>query len=231
MTGNELLTLSDEVNGGASIGATLSLQLLNLAKAMVEQQRPWMVLRDTDTSKTVTASTSAWQTAIDLSTIMRFNRFYGDEPIKNFDGTNRIDYFREVPFNKRLFYKDATGTFVFKHGSMTLYLNGSVNAGTLYTDYIKDSADIEANDDNAWTLFPTWAHPILAFIANGIHKGGIDFDDVNRLMAPDNRATAATIMAMLANWDNELQLAAQEQHDPMDMQGSGYRSGAIDMRA
>jgi hypothetical protein len=47
-----------------------------LAKALVEQRRPWVILRSTDTSKLVTAATT-WQTAIDLSTITRFNRFYG----------------------------------------------------------------------------------------------------------------------------------------------------------
>jgi hypothetical protein len=87
MTGPELLTFAEEVNGGASIGETILLQLLNLAKAMAEQLRPWVWLRDTDTSKTVTTA-NTWQTAIDLSPIARFNRFYGETPIKLFDGTN-----------------------------------------------------------------------------------------------------------------------------------------------
>jgi hypothetical protein len=76
MTGTELSTFVDEVNGGASIGATLKFQFVNIAKALVEQRRPWMILRYTDTSKTVSATTqSVWNTSIDLSTIARFNRF------------------------------------------------------------------------------------------------------------------------------------------------------------
>ena len=75
MTGTELSTFCEELNGGASIGSTVLFQFINLAKAMVEQLRPWMVLRYTDTSKTVTAA-NTWQTAIDLSTIARLNRFY-----------------------------------------------------------------------------------------------------------------------------------------------------------
>jgi hypothetical protein len=75
MTGTELSTFCEEINGGASIGDTLLFQLLNLSKAMVEQLRPWMVLRDADTSKTVTTA-NTWQTAIDLSTIARLSRFY-----------------------------------------------------------------------------------------------------------------------------------------------------------
>jgi hypothetical protein len=45
-----------------------------------------MALRYTDTSKS-SAAGNTWQTAIDLSTIARLNRFYGDTPIKLFDGT------------------------------------------------------------------------------------------------------------------------------------------------
>jgi hypothetical protein len=52
MNGSQLATFTEELNGGASIGSTLLFQLLNLAKAMIEQRRPWMILRDTDTSKT-----------------------------------------------------------------------------------------------------------------------------------------------------------------------------------
>src|SRR5437899_452751 len=62
MTGDTLETLATELNGGAAIGDTLLYQFFNLAKAMVEQLRPWKILRLTDTSKTVSASsTSAWQ--------------------------------------------------------------------------------------------------------------------------------------------------------------------------
>ena len=63
MDGPTFITLATELNGGAAIGDTLLYQFLNIAKAMVEQLRPWMLLRKTDTSKTVAASTSAWQTA------------------------------------------------------------------------------------------------------------------------------------------------------------------------
>jgi hypothetical protein len=86
MTGFELEVFATELNGGATISDTLLLQYLNLAKAIVEQMRPWMILRKTDTSKTVTAG-NTWQTAFDLSTITDFSRFYETEtsaPIKLF---------------------------------------------------------------------------------------------------------------------------------------------------
>jgi len=103
------------------------LQLLNLAKAMVEQRRPRIIVRDTNTSIAATAATNGWQTAIDLSAITRFSRFYGDFPVENFDGNNRTDYYRQVPWQKRLQYREAAFTFAFNEGTKSLYLNGTVN--------------------------------------------------------------------------------------------------------
>jgi hypothetical protein len=102
MTGTEVETFCEEVNARDRIGATVLFQFVSLAKAMVEQTRPWMLLRCT-----------TWQTAIDLSGIPRFNRFYGDTPIKLVDGANGIQHFRQVPFDRRLEYRNTLGTFVY----------------------------------------------------------------------------------------------------------------------
>lgn len=227
MTGPELETFSTEINGGASIGATLIFQFINLAKAMVEQQRPWMLLRNTDTTKSV-ATASTWQTAIDLSTVERFNRFYGETPIKLFDGTSGIQYFRQVPFDRRLEYRDTSGTFVYDEANKLLYLNGTVSfAGTLYIDHIKDSPEITNDDSSSW-MFPSWVHPLLGFYAVAINKGGVDYDDINARMAPDNRAQANAIIKMLEGWDNEKQLQSQQNTDPYQ-EGDGDRPGAINL--
>ena len=228
MNGAQLATFVEELNGGASIGATLLTQLLNMAKAVVEQQRPWMILRATDTSKTVTASTNGWQTAIDLSTIARFNRFCGDEPVKVFDGNNRIDHYRYAPLNKRLEFREAAYTFVFNESTKQLYLNGTVSAGTLWIDHIKDSPDLTLEDSSTW-VFPSWSHSLLGFYAVAIHKGGVDYDEINARMTQDNRAMAATLMNRLEMWDGEKQLAAQEQYDPSRNDTGGFRPGSINM--
>jgi hypothetical protein len=227
MTGPELETFCEEVNGGASIGSTLLFQFINLARAMVEQSRPWMLLRATDTSKSVTAG-NTWQTAIDLSTIDRFNRFFGEEPIKLYDGNLGIYEFKQIPWHKRLEYRSTPGTFVYDEANKTLYLNGTVPfAGSLYIDHIKDSPEIEDDDGSSW-LFPSWAHPLLGFYAVATNKGGVDYDDINARMAPENRAQANVILKQLETWDNEKQLQAQQNVDPYQ-EGDGYRSGAINL--
>lgn len=227
MTGEVLDTFVDEVNGGASIGSTLKFQLINLYKALIEQRRPWMVLRYTDTSKTVTTA-STWQTAIDLSTIARLNRFYGGFPIRLFDGNNRIERYRQVPIEERLYHKDVPNTFCYDEANKTLYLNGTVAfAGTLYISHIKDSPDLTSDVSSSW-VFPSWSHALLGFGAVGIHKGGIDFDDINARMSPENRAQAEQLFQMLEKQDDAKQLASIETYDPTGSDG-GYRTGAIDM--
>jgi hypothetical protein len=65
------------------ISSTLLFQYFSIAKAVIEQMRPWMILRKTDISKTVTAGNTS-QTSTD------FSRFYETEtsaPIKLFDGS------------------------------------------------------------------------------------------------------------------------------------------------
>src|SRR5882724_2876554 len=101
MPGSDLSTFIDELNGGGTIGETLKFQLVNAFKATLEQERPWMILRKTDTSKTV-ATSNTWQTAIDLSTLTRFNRFFGSRPVRLFDGNQTTFRYRQVPFDDRL---------------------------------------------------------------------------------------------------------------------------------
>ncbi|MGE3703443.1 MAG: hypothetical protein AB7G08_32635 [Hyphomicrobiaceae bacterium] len=228
MNGSELATFCEELNGGASIGETLLFQHINVAKALVEHERPWMILRYTDTSKTVTASTNGWQTAIDISTIARFSRFYGDCPIKNFDGNHRIDYYRQVPMQKRLEFKEAPFTFIHDVANEDIYLNGTVAAGTLWIEHIKDSPEIENDDASEW-VFPSWSHALLGFLAVAMHKGGIDYDEVNARQLVQNNADAMRLFQRLVSWDAELQLGAQEQHDPSTAHDGSPRPNAINM--
>jgi hypothetical protein len=88
-----------------------------------------MILRKTDTSKTVTTA-NTWQTAINLSTISDFNRFLQTPadpyPIRPFDGTNKIARYRLVPFEQRLEYKDTPNTAVYDDANKLLFIKGSV---------------------------------------------------------------------------------------------------------
>jgi hypothetical protein len=136
-----------------------------------------MILRATDSSKTVTTA-NTWQTAIALSTITDFNRFYIDNndpyPIRLSDGSNRIKKYRIVPFGRRLDYKNIGNTAVYDAANKILYLNGTVGfAGTLYINYLKNGSDFDEDSNSIWS-FPSWSHLLLPLFAVGIHKGGVD---------------------------------------------------------
>jgi hypothetical protein len=143
------------MNGGDPTASTLRFQFGNLGKNLIEQRRPWMILRKTGTSKTV-ATSNTWQTA--LSTITDFSRFYQTPsdpyPIRFFDGTNKIAKYRLVPFEQRLECKDSPNTAVYDHANKALYLNGTVpHAGTLYIRYIGTTSSFTTNSDPIW-VFP-----------------------------------------------------------------------------
>ena len=62
----------------------------------------------------------------------------------------------------------------------------------------------------------------------GIHKGGVDYDDINARMAADNRALAELTIKQLENWDNELQLNEQKGYEPYES-SDGWRPDHINL--
>lgn len=229
-TGAQLKTFITGLNGEATIDDTLLDVLVDNARTILEEERPWMVLRKTDSSKTITTG-NTWQTAIDLSTITDFSKFYMNDDgvvIKLFDG-DLIDYFVLKPYDKRLEYKDASGTCVYNENTKTLYINGVVPfAGTLYIPYISTSTPIDLSSESAvWTAFPSRFLAILGYYAVGIYKGAIDYDSINRQMLPENRGVLVALKNAMTEWDNDKQLASIQSNDPTDFYDSGFRNRAI----
>jgi hypothetical protein len=230
-TGSELTTFITSLNAEANIDATLLDVLVDNARTIIEEERPWMVLRKTDTSKTVTTA-NTWQTAIDLSTISDFSRFYMNQDgvvIKLFDGNNRVDYITLKSFDQRLEYKDVSGTAVYDANTKQLYINGTVAfAGTLYIPYIATSTAIDLTSTSAvWSSFPSRFLPVLGYYAIGINKGAIDYDSINREMLPENRATLNALKNAMEKWDNEMQLNTIQSNDPSEYPGGYPRLGAV----
>lgn len=227
-TGTELTTFITSINGSQTIDPTLLDVLVDNAKAILEGERPWSVLRKTDTTKTVTTS-NTWQTAIDLSTITDFSEFFSDTPIKLFDGNDRIEYYRIVPIDRQLEYKDVSNTACYNTNSKTLYLNGTVPFnGTLYISYVSTSPAIDVESASAvWTVFPSRFLPVLAYYAIGIYQGGIDYDSISARQAPNNLQVMQTLKKAMETWDNNLQISELETNDPTDLYAYP-RNGAID---
>lgn len=231
-TGAELTTFITALNAGASIEETLLEVLVDNARTILEEERPWMVLRKTDSSKVVTTG-NTWQTAIDLSTITDFSRFYANQDgvvLKLFDGNDRIEYFVLKTFDQRLEYKNVSGTCVYDENAKILYLNGVVPfAGALYIPYVSSSTAINtASITPVWTPFPSRFLAVLGYYAIGIYKGAVDYDDINRQMLPTNAQTLEALKNAMVNWDNEKALASIQSNDPTEFPGGYPRAGAID---
>lgn len=229
MIGTSLNTLITGLNGGASIDATLLAILVQTGQAVLEAERDWMVLRKTNTSKSVTTG-NTWQTAIDISTITDFSHFLDDNQIVLFDGVNQKTYYRQVPWDRRLEYKDVSGTFVYDANNQDVYLNGTIPySGTLYINYVSSSTLVDIASASAiWALFPERFHPLLAFYAVGIFKGAVDYDSINKQMLPENRATLMALKDAMEKWDNKMQLSAIQFNDP-GTYGEYPRSGAVNV--
>lgn len=229
-TGAQLTTFITGLNGGATVDPTLLDVLVSTGKAIIEEERPWMVLRKVDTSKSVTTA-GTWQTAINLATITDFSRFYSDLPFQLFDSsTNRLEFYRIKPFDRRLMFKDVSNTAVFDHNAKLLYLNGVAPfAGTLYIPYVSTATEIDlASTSAVWSLFPSRFLPILGFYAMGIHKGAVDYDEVVAHMLPENKATLLALKGAMEKWDNELQQTDLVTNDPEDFYDYP-RAGAINI--
>lgn len=227
-TGAQLKTFIEGLNASQTIDSTLLDVLVDNAKTILEEERPWLILRKTDTSKTVTTA-NTWQTAISLASITDFSQFYSETPIRLYDGNDRIEYYRIVPIDRRLEYKDVSNTACYDYNSKTLYLNGTVPfSGTLYISYSSTSTAIDLTSTSAvWTVFPSRFLPVLGFYAIGIYQGGIDYDTISARQAPNNLQVMQTLKKSMEKWDDNMQSTEMESNDPTDLYGSP-RSGAID---
>lgn len=226
-TGTELKTFITGLNADFAIDDTLLNVLVQTAQAIIEEEREWMNLRKTNTTLTL-ATSNTWQTAKSLSTITDFSRFYGEFPVRLFDGGDRVEYYRQVPFDRRLEFKDVSNTFCYDENAGNIYFNGTVPfSGTLYINYLSTTTAIDVTSGSAvWTVFPSRFLPLVGFYAVGVHKGGVDYDSINRQMLPSNQAVMTALKNAMEKWDNGKQVSAIEHNDPSDLYG-WPRAGAV----
>lgn len=232
-TGNQLSTFMTALNADATIDPTMLAVLVENGKTILEEEREWSVLRQIDTSKTVSTS-NTWQTPIDLSTISGFSRFYVPDDgfaIRVFDASsNRYEAYSLKPFFERLRWRNTNNTAVYDENAKILYLNGTIAySGALWLNIMITTESIDITTDAlAWTEFPSRFLPILAYYAIGIFKGGVDYDSINKLMLPTNQATLGALKNAMDTWDNNKQLAEIQTNDPSENEFSGgWQSGRV----
>ncbi|MDP1570816.1 MAG: hypothetical protein Q8L86_12530 [Vicinamibacterales bacterium] len=197
MTGEEILSAADDI-AEDDIPRAHGVVLLNSAKNLREDLRPWQFLKKLDSSK-VASPGDTWQTSKALPA--DFRRGY-----KMFVGTNN-EYFG-LPFEQWIAFKNSARRYVIDLGNDVFYLTSSVGSQqTIYFFYIKTTTDFTVDTlDDDLLVWPDRFHPLLAFTVAAMFQGGTDYDDVSIRMSESNRAAAKVLDDSMVAWDNALKL-------------------------
>ncbi len=212
MTGADLNTQFEELNGGRSINSVLFYQFVNLFKNYIEGIRPWIILRKQDSSISVTSNTSI-TTANSLPTdfrrpynVLRPNGTKGALMLKTSD--NVKSYPVQIQFGQHQEYTDIAGYWYIDLVASKFYLTGPAGSYsqnyTAYLNYIKKSDDITSG--TSW-IFPSEYHNILPELVAELQKGGIDYDEINARQILENSKVARVILSTMIMWDDALQRA------------------------
>jgi hypothetical protein len=199
MTGAQIISLANSI-ADDTIPSDYDYILLNIAKNKREDMRPWEMLKKSDATKTAAVG-DTYQTAKALPSDWRYTYLL-------MVGTD-LKY-GQIPFEQQYIYKDAAQKFFVDVANLNYYLTGLVNTSkTIYHFYIKSTTDYTvATTGSSLIVWPERFQPLLAFDMAAMYKGGIDYDDINARMAPDNRAEARAIELAMISWDNELKRRA-----------------------
>ncbi len=199
MTGQEIKTMTEgicDIEG--EIDDTLFLNLLNSAKDLVEDERPWVFLIKEDTNQTA----SAGDTYLTMKTLPSDLRY----DYELFLGANMYSY-TPILFEQRGMYKDAGWYYYIDYKNSQFALCGSNTGGTIHLFYICATPDITLTTSPTW---PDRFHRLLAYMVAGYYMMGVDADDIYARMSPENKMMAQNIKQSMVTWNTNLRLRAQE---------------------
>lgn len=173
--------------------------LMQSEQEKLENERDWMVLRNLDTSITVTASDD-WTTAKTLPTNFVSAR-------KVYVGSEQNDPYIQISMDQALQYKNQTGYYYIDYAQMKIHFTGvHSQTYTVYLYYKKSMGNITAGTETfPW---PGNRATVIGFRMAQHHKGGIDGDEVNFQMTPEQARQYKETHNALIQWDTNLQLKA-----------------------
>lgn len=223
MTYAELYTLANQLNSDITIPPTLFDQFLDVAQMQIEDIRPWVYLRASNSSQTVGPATS-WTTPLTLAS--DFKEFCEESPLQLINVDNNDLSLTEVPYDERFKYRNSGGRFCVDYKNKRFYLLGTITeAYTVYQNYIGLPA-LVSNQVDQW-VFPERFQKILAFMVAIFYRKGIDYDLFNQTLADNQAAIVRGILDVMTRWDSNLQYSMQRGKDPFNSQtiGMGSTSG------
>ncbi len=223
MTKDQIKTKVNTITSDELDDETFDL-LLDTAQIYIEQQRPWMILRDEDVSLSVLSSAPI-DTAYSLPT--DFDSFFDEFPIQLENGSS-INPLREIPIARKLIEKESANKFFCKHTTKKFYLTGSNAVGSvIHIFYKKFSTLVSADDNNEWT-FPSRFHGMLVWLVGAFHEKGVDYDPLNMQQGSEQETIFLRLYNSLVKWDENLQAQSIKGLDDPYPQGDtpGYRGNS-----
>lgn len=173
--------------------------LMQSEEEKLEAERDWMVLRTLDTSISV-GTGDTWQTEKTLPTDFL-------SPRKVYVGSQQNDPYIQIPMDQALQYKDSTGYYYIDYSTKKMHFCGTHSQTyTVYLFYKKTMGDITDGTET----FP-WdgkRATVLAYRMAEHHKGGVDGDEINFEMTPEQRLQYRQTLNSLIQLDTNQQLKA-----------------------
>lgn len=211
MNGQQILNTLAGLLGSEVIDPVVGLSLVNVARVIFQEDRPWEILKKTDDSVTVPAGLNPNNP---LTIPADFARFIDDKNEIILSNGTTINYrLRQAPLESKLLYQNQFGWFVMDEANGVFYILGQVPQQlTVYFNYISDPGDITLTTQ--WGNFPVRFHKILPPICAAMYRLGVDYDSLNARNAADNELRANKLFTAMVNWDTNLALAAVQQTDP-----------------
>lgn len=209
-TGQDILDMTTELLGGEVLDETFFLSLLNYARIVREGKRDWSWLKKKDTSISwLTSDTAATSKAVPSD----FSR-----PIKATAKANPIVFLRadgrkygvgqEIPIEQQYDYQDTPNKFFVDYGvdPKVLYFTTAAPENlTAALFYISSGPDITLS--TGWARIPAKFWPLLAYDISIMHKGDVDFDEINARMARNSGLTVEQLETAMVMEDERQKLS------------------------
>lgn len=204
MTGQELKDIFEEIIDD-SVSDDLFYAMLENADQELRDERDWAFLR----AKTTIARSSSdvYTTAHALPA--NFDRVRTGEDAVRSDA--RI--YHPIDFDEQEDYKSVDGYYYLAYDEAAelwqIYFTGSTVSETVYVLYQKRGTELTAdNEDSAESIWPGKRAMVLPWLVASRVTGGIDGDEINFRMSPEQKNTSRELKQSLVSWDAKARLRA-----------------------
>lgn len=203
--GDEIKTVFEEIIDD-SVSDELFFSMLEGADEELRDERDWYILRE-KTSIT-RAQGAVYTDGNNLPT--NFDRVRTKEDAVRSD--SRV--YQPIDHDESEEYKDSDGYYYLKYDAdnevWQIFFTGTgQSAETVYILYQKRGTEITAdNSDTAKTWLPGSRGTYLAWLMASRISGGVDGDEINFRMSPEQKDTAEEKKQTLESWDAKQRLRA-----------------------